>query len=311
MPDDTSTLVKSLGKTDPPKTTATQDVLSDPLLAPTLRQRHSPLDKTSELEPGTYGSGSVTTTVSRYGNTLDGGSGTKSFLHQKKAHPELSDKELWTLALQYDLNPGGERTELTGSDPDHYDEGKKVAYVVGNKDYEGDTEDLPGAGKDAASMASHYEGKGYRTFHAENLHAQQMSTGIQALEKLEDGDAGVLYYAGHGSSRGLWGTDMELLKNSVISSTTSSVLGKGAKLDVVIDACKSGGLQESVEDEFGFDRESKDLPHATAKESAAKGYGWSASDSFVDAHNTMVMDGEEMTGGWHMSHKEGTTIDDR
>jgi hypothetical protein len=311
MPEDVEKLIKKAEKKDPGHTVAGRDVLQDPLLAPTLRDRHSPLDRTSSMEPGTPGSGSLTTTVSRYGKTLDVGSGTTAFLHQKEMNPSLSDDELWERALQYDINPGGEHTDLNGSDNRDYS-GKKLAYVVGNSTYPGTRfGDLPGAASDASSMAGHYEGKGYETFHAKNVTAAQLESGVQALEQLEDDDAGVLYYAGHGSSRGLWGVDSVSMPNSVISGTTSTVLGKGARLDVVVDACHAGGLQDEMEDEFDVERGGHDLDHVTAAESAKVGYGVEPTDLFLETREEMLMEGEQMLGGWHMSHKKGTQVDER
>lgn len=308
---------------------ATQDVLTDPLIGglpddsllesltsqePTTVRRHSPLDKKSVLPTGTPGSGSLVNAISRSGDTNDQLSLTQAFLHQKATRPGLSDDMLWELALQYDVNPGGEITELRGTDEPSVG-GEKKAYVVGNSDYtDKDVPDLPGAKRDATAMASHYKGKGYKVFKVEDVTADKLKFGIEVFGKLKEGDEGVLYYAGHGLSYGLAGVDYDgttkaVVRNSVVSAATSKALGAGATLDVVMDACRSGGLQDQMESEFKATATSEELSHVDASTSADQGYGMDPG-GFAKVHEHMIEKGKTMSDGWHIRNPDGIEVEE-
>ena len=325
VPDEKTKPLTTLPTPPPGSTVATQDVLTDPLAgripslsgplpaySPVKKQRHSPLDQQGVLDMGTRGSGSMVTTVSSQVDAHDGQlSATRAFLHQKKSRPGISDDLAWQFALEYDLNPGGEYTELRGTEKAKGG-GEKKAYVVGNSNYEF-VDDLPGAKADAASMVSHYQGQGYKAFHIQDVKAAQLKNGIEAFGGLKEGDQGVLYYAGHGTHQGLLGVDVHgtdgLVPRSVISSTTSKALSNGAQLDVVIDACQAGAIQTQLEKDLGKTSKSKDMNHVDSYNSAKSGYGIEASN-WDEAYDQSIMQGVTTNDGWKIRNPKGIEVEE-
>jgi hypothetical protein len=127
--------------------------------------------------------------------------------------------------------------------------------VIGNAAYRGNLNPLPGAQRDASLMASRYEGRGYAVSHLEDLSTVETERAIRGVgESARSGDELAIYFAGHGVGGDLTGVDSVIgggqVRPRVPAAVPSGALGKalsaGAKLELVLDACESGPLQQQL-----------------------------------------------------------------
>jgi hypothetical protein len=132
---------------------------------------------------------------------------------------------------------------------------QRHAVVIGNAAYRGNLNPLPGAQRDASLMASRYEGRGYAVSHLEDLSTVETERAIRGVgESARSGDELAIYFAGHGVGGDLTGVDSVIgggqVRPRVPAAVPSGALGKalsaGAKLELVIDACESGPLQQQL-----------------------------------------------------------------
>ena len=156
----------------------------------------------------------------------------------------------------------------------------KRALVIGNSDYPASSKLSPlmGAGRDAELMAQRYEARGFGVVKHKNVKVGELKSLIEGFSRgLGRGDEAGLYFAGHGDEGALTGMDSRIAEGkiapvvpaSVPSGAVGAALSAGAKLELVIDACDSGPIQDQllaehghkaqgqVTDVQGFDREAE------------------------------------------------------
>ena len=178
-------------------------------------------------------------------------------LQDQQAHEE----ERWQEAFRQDGNRAGNITSFRPSGGEKTPATQitaKVALVVGNSNYAAGSGygDLPGAKRDAANMASYYEGQGYQVLRMDNLSGNELRTALLTCRNMmEPSGMFAFYYAGHGAKGGLNGVQanasndwmpktQDLLENSVIWGMVSRALSGGWHATIITDSCHSGTLHD-------------------------------------------------------------------
>jgi len=134
---------------------------------------------------------------------------------------------------------------------------KGPALVVGNADYKSpELGDLPGARRDADAMARRYADRGYAVQRVADLDTAELDQSLRGLTQgLAPQQEAAFYYAGHGAPQGLIGVDSDVSSNGMptkwtqaatLSGAVSAALSRGAKLEVVTDACGSGFMAGTI-----------------------------------------------------------------
>lgn len=135
----------------------------------------------------------------------------------------------------------------------------KRALTVGNSDYS-DTSalgDLPGAGRDASAMASRYEGMGFEVREEADLEGEELKKAMNDVSAdLQPGDEVIFYYSGHAYKTDLYGVDTRndsrtgkkygIAPTGPLNAAAATAIGKGAHLQVVIDACNSSPMADAA-----------------------------------------------------------------
>lgn len=165
----------------------------------------------------------------------------------------------------------------------------KRALVIGNSDYPKSSKLSPlmGAGRDAELMAQRYEARGFGVVKHKNVKVGELKSLIEGFSRgLGRGDEAALYFAGHGDEGALTGMDSRIAEGkiapvvpaSVPSGAVGAALSAGAKLELVIDACDSGPIQDRLLAEHG--------PKAQGQVTDAQGFDRKAeSERGVHLHN--------------------------
>jgi hypothetical protein len=133
----------------------------------------------------------------------------------------------------------------------------KRALVIGNSDYPTASKFAPlqGAKRDAGLMARRYASRGYGVVERQNLKVNELRSAITGFASgLHRGVEGAIYFAGHGVDGDLTGMDSTIqggkvqpvLPAATTSGAVGAALSAGAKLELVIDACDSGPMQDQV-----------------------------------------------------------------
>ncbi len=191
---------------------------------------------------------------------------------------------------------------------------KGPALVVGNADYRSkDLGDLPGARRDADAMAARYADRGYAVQRVSDLDAAGLSRALQALsDGLGPQQEAAFYYAGHGGSMGLIGVDSDISSNgmptawtpaSALSGAVGAALSRGAKLEVVTDACGSGfmaaGINTAQHDKATLVNEDKQGVNyaAEAQKGFSVGHGYLGEDASADPETLMQLYTDVHAGG--------------
>lgn len=251
--------------------------------------------------------------------STDQSSTTAHYLDAARRYPGASEAELWAEAVRRDANTGGTVLTAAAPGADSparaakgspfggsliglpaYDTSvaasstavarpaqlpearhQKRAFVVGNGDYQADLfHDLAGATRDAQSMASRYEGQGYKVSHDEDLTASDLKATMKATaDGLAAGDDVIFYYAGHAYGNDLYGVDAKgatgtsrasgVASAGPLHSAAASAVSQGAHLQVIIDACNSSPIADKTADTFAGDTladQSRDLPLSPEQE---------------------------------------------
>jgi hypothetical protein len=205
---------------------------------------------------------------------LDALSTTQLYLHEADQDPDASEEELWTRAVHHDANRGGRvmgaapakgeeragpqlppvdntRVDLPGPKPG------KLAVVIGNQRY-ASLDELPGAGRDAAMMASRYTNQGYAVAHLKDQNAAQLAYAVRTVLKgRQAGDEVVVYYAGHGVADGLLGVQQgvggqnDILPHAALNQVSTQAVSEGWHAQVIVDACESASAVADVEAALG------------------------------------------------------------
>ena len=146
---------------------------------------------------------------------------------------------------------------------------KRVAMVIGNNDYPSLTaeEQLKRAVNDANAIGDALESLGFEVMRGENLsRGAMLSDLIAAADRIEPGDIGFFFFAGHGvsidGSNYLLPADIpaagsgaeDLIKLSAISEATviETLKSRGAGVAViVIDACRNNPFSQGGTRSFG------------------------------------------------------------
>lgn len=132
---------------------------------------------------------------------------------------------------------------------------RRHALVIGNAGYRSNLKPLPGAKRDAALMAGRFEARGYGVSHLEDLDTAATTSAIRAVgASAQKGDELAIYFAGHGVDGDLTGVDARIqagaisprVPASVASGALGAALSSGATLELIIDACESGPLQQQL-----------------------------------------------------------------
>lgn len=202
----------------------------------------------------------------------DQNSYTTALLAIQRENPEWTLAECVRHANAQDVNGLGSQLALTGEA--EREKGRGVGYkqalVIGNGDY-ANFGDLEGAARDAASMAEVYGQRGYEVDHQENLGGAEMASELRGVGKeLGEGDELLLYYAGHGYTKGLLGVDAAkglksgIVANAEVIGAANRLRGQGVKTEVVLDACQTGAaaddLQAREEIDVGLEGLKEGLP---------------------------------------------------
>ena len=146
---------------------------------------------------------------------------------------------------------------------------KRIALVIGNNDYPSLTaeEQLKRAVNDANAIGDALESLGFEVMRGENLsRGAMLSSLIGAADKIEPGDIGFFFFAGHGvsidGSNYLLPADIpaagsgaeDLIKLSAISEATviETLKSRGAGVAVVVlDACRNNPFSQGGTRAFG------------------------------------------------------------
>lgn len=220
---------------------------------------------------------------------LDALSTTQLYLHEADQDPNATEEELWTRAVHHDANRGGrvmgaaptKKGELAGArlppvDNTRIDlpaepEPGKLAVVIGNEHY-ASLGELPGAGRDAAMMASRYSNQGYAVAHLKDQTAAQLAYAVRTVLKgRQAGDEVVVYYAGHGVAKGLLGVQhdvggqTDLLPHAALNQVSTQAVSEGWHAQVIVDACESASAVADVEAALGPLAEDKQTEILTLK----------------------------------------------
>ncbi len=243
--------------------------------------------------PASAGTGSafIAPGADASGNVHDALSASVQYRAEKLRDPDATEAELWERATRHDLNPGGGTYTLSAgatkpapaatqgpyggkpiaqmlpdnttvaNKPNTSSFFKKRALVVANSVYPDNSNwgSLSGAAKDAKQMAAQLNNEGYDVTEKANLTAKELKASFDtAASGLGPNDELTLYYAGHGISTGLVGTNSVLAYGKPIANlkgiyphadlakhATKAVSG-GYHTRIITDACESQALIDAV-----------------------------------------------------------------
>jgi len=194
----------------------------------------------------------------------DKGSYTQRLLAAKAADPSLSiDAAVDQLSDQTSGTQQGDHLRV-GTTSSAEEGGKHVGVYIGNSDYE-TLNDLPGAATDAAGMQSTWSASGYEGTVQSDLDSASMASAMKGgASALGPGDEMLVYYAGHGSEKGLLGVKEgddrpDLLANSAISGLVSQARSGKFQLKVILDSCYSGSVTDEVRKDAAIQLANADL----------------------------------------------------
>jgi len=204
-------------------------------------------------DPERTGSATIVTSVPDNQGAVDNQSMTQSYVQAFIADPNATDKDLWRSAVQNDPNSGGDVFSVEGGG-EH--SGENRALIIGNSQYE-HMNDLDGARRDAAAMAGRYTSS-HEVTHEVDLKTAELSSAVRSAQAgLTSGDELLIYYAGHGISEGLLGTEAtednptaSTMGYSELSSAASAAISGGWHTTIISDACESGALEQTVQNDL-------------------------------------------------------------
>jgi hypothetical protein len=140
----------------------------------------------------------------------------------------------------------GDKSKLAGK-------GRKLAFIITNSNYGKVAAKLGYTRNDGIKMRRQLKTRGFKN---ENITWRTDRTGKQMEELFNRfvaqarlGDDVVIFYSGHGETKGMQGVDGKFVSPSVVNAWNKTALEKGFQLTIIIEACYSGAITDFIRKE--------------------------------------------------------------
>jgi hypothetical protein len=251
------------------------------------------------------------------GNSL-GNEFTERF---KKSGSAGTVDDVWADAAIHDINDGG---SFAQGGVKRKTKGIKRAVVVGDSNYYRSTfephatvrpqkealvNDLPGAARDATSVAGIYRGLGFDVRKYENLRASDLRSALSSAKSgLTAGDELFVYYSGHGTLGGFvaaeanyWAIEHGNTRKAEVPWTVATenavaAMAGGWHATLVFDACQSGSYAPLMTEEQGADFKTQARHRVNlAEESVDDAKSSGTADGWMEARGSQYLGWDKET----------------
>ena len=128
--------------------------------------------------------------------------------------------------------------------------GRKLAFIVTNSNYGNVDTNLDYTRNDGIQMRKQLKARGFIneniTWRTDRTGKQMEKSFNRFIAQARLGDDVVIFYSGHGETKGMKGVDGKFVSPSVINAWNKAALEKGFQLTIIVEACYSGAITDFI-----------------------------------------------------------------